>query len=400
MISKDVAESIISIISNDNEQLSKLSDSFKTKFNDKNPLAILTILSNLLMDGIFEPSQQIIVVWLLYKAFDDISISINPLSYVLRNVFHSIQTNSPLFSPKLGDIIGGILSSSEMDDIGDHTASEILESNFSMESSSTPDLVGTPFQTLSRTSSVIVTKADAKVQQITQHQLLKELLVEPSLWSDFEVPFMRTLPDLTPASPEELQFSTIISLAQKQYLFDEESSINKSAAAKSLMDVAKEKTLTEWQEECVIEQMSEDKTYFSNTNYRVEDAEKMMDVNPRIGGVMMAELTRKFPKIYDRFMDSDISEAMCVGIKHLITKMTPPANFLEKYIVKQVGNLTSIKDVNVLKHKTRLFCKLMTKLHEKEIQFSGKSLIELQSLQVELSSKNIPDVQSLSGLFE
>ncbi|EAX99080.1 hypothetical protein TVAG_290270 [Trichomonas vaginalis G3] len=352
------------------------------------------------MDGIFEPSQQIIVVWLIYKAFEDISMAINPLSYVLRTVFHSIQTNSPLFSPKLGDIIGGILSSSEMDDIGEHTASEILESNFSMESSSTPDLVGTPLQTLTRTSSIIVAKADAKVQQITQHQLLKELLVEPSLWSDFEVPFMRTIPDLSPISSDELQFSTIISLSQKQYLFDEELSINKSTAAKSLMDVAKEKQLTEWQEDCVIEQMSEDKPYFNNTNYKVEDAERMMEVNPRIGGVMLAELSRKDPKIYDRFIDQDISEAICVGVKHILTKMTPPQNFLEKYIVKQVGSLTSIKDVNVLKPKIRLFCKLMVKLHEKSVQFSAKSLIELQSLQVELSSKNIPEVDSLSGLFE
>ena len=400
MVSKEDADVIISIICNDSEQLSKLSDKFDATFGPDQFLSVLSSLATLLMDGILEPTQQIVVVWLIYKAFGSGTSQENPFTDVLTYVFHNVTANSPFFSPKMGDIIGSILSSSEIDELGDHSASEILEPTFTIESS-TPDLVGFSFPTVTRNSPIIITKADPKATQITQHhQLLKELLVEPLSLADFETPFMRTIPELLPPSKEELRFSTIMNVNSLPFLLDEGESINMKNAAKSLIKTAKEKPLNSWQEECIIEQAEEDNTILSDIKMSMDEINTIINSNPKVGGIMMAELARKDNSLYQKFAEQDITEASCITVSQIMSSKNAPQSFFDKYIIHAVKILSSTKDMNVLKNKTKLLCDLVIKLHNKNVEFSSKSLIELQSLQVELSGKGVAEADRLSVLFE
>ena len=401
MVSKEDADLIISIICNDSEQLSKLSDKFDATFGSDKYLTILSSLSILLMDGILEPAQQIVVVWLIYKAFGTGSSQDNPFYDVLTYVFHNVSTNSPNFSPKMGDIIGSILSSNEIDELGEHSASEILEPTYTVESTTAGDLAGFSFPTVTRNSPIIITKADPKATQITQHQqLLKELLIESLFLEEFETPFMRTIPELIQPSKEELRFSTIMNANSLPFLLDEGQSINHKQAAKSLIKKAKTSKLDNWQEECLIEQVSQDHTIMSDITLSMDEINKMIATNPKVGGVMMAELARKDKTLFQKIADQDINEASCIMVKHIMTSMEPPNTFLDKYIINAVKILGNTKDTNVLKNKTKMLCDLILKLHEKHIKFSSKALIELDSLQVSLSGKGINEVQRLSVLFD
>ena len=400
MVSKEDADLIIPIICNDSEQLSKLYEKFDSTFNSEKYLSILSAISILLMDGILEYSQQIVVVWLIYKAFGSGASLDNPFTDVLSSVFQKITANSPLFPQKLGDIIGSILSSNEIDELGDHSASEILEQTFTI-GSSTPASDEMPPEGASRLSPIIITKVDPKATQITQpHQLLKELLVEPLNLTNFETPFMRTIPELLPPSKEELRFSTIMNVNSLPFLLDEGESINMKNAAKSLIKTAKDNTLNSWQEECIIEQTEEDHSILSDIKISMDDINSMVKTNPKVAGIMMAELARKDHSLYKQFAEQDINEASCTMIAHTMICSNPPKSFFDKFVIHTVKILTSTKDMNVLKKKTKMLCDLITKLHKKNVEISSQSLIELQSLQVELSGKGVSEAEALSILFE
>ena len=81
MVSKEVADAVISIISCESESLSKLAENFEKCCSKVDQLSVLTSLAALIMDDILEPSQQIVTVWLLYSAFNHVPIKQNPFYY-------------------------------------------------------------------------------------------------------------------------------------------------------------------------------------------------------------------------------------------------------------------------------------------------------------------------------
>lgn len=400
MVSKEVAETVIALISNESEQLSKITQVFNSDCNSVDQISVLTSLSSLLLDGVLEPAQQIIVVWLIYKSFENVQLKDNPFSDVLTFILNTGSSASISFTPKLGDMVSCILSSGDIEDLADHSANEILDPNFTIESSTTPDLVNVSMPPLQRTSPIIISKSDSKASQYTQHQILRELLIDQSLWTDFEMPFLRTIPEIAPISQAELEFSTITSIGNLPFIFDEEQGLNKKAAAKSLINESKSKPLKPWQARCVMSELDKSKDILTGMKFSKDDAEKMIGLNPEIGAVMIAELGKTDPKLIDKFTDGDVNEAKCEVAYQVIISQKSPTEFTDRFIQKACKNLTNTKDFNMYRHKALILCHLIDRLSKKNLKFSSTSLIELQSLQVELSGKSIKEADVLMKLFD
>ena len=398
MLTKEDAELIIGIISDDSEPLSKVSDRFDATFKPDKSLTVLTSLSALLTEGILEEAQQVVVVWLIYKAYGQEPSQQNPFSDVLSFVYSKCSSNTTKFSAKVGEIAGAILSSTKIDTLGEHSVSEFLEPNF--ECGFTNDIEDASFPSGVRNSPIIISKADQKAAQISPHQLLKELLIEPLIWPDFEIPFYRTTPELTPTSDEELQFSMITTSSDMPYIFDDEQAINKKNAAKYLINEAKERQLSSWQEECVVEEASKDKSLLSDVRLSKSDVQRVMDINPKVGGMLYAELARKDNKLFDEFAKMDINDASLSIVKYVMINLKPPNSFLNNFIANAAKIISSTKDQATLRNKTKMLCDLVIYLNENKVEFMSMALIELQSLQETLQKKGITEANALSTLFE
>ena len=397
MIPKDIADSTISIISNENIALSKLSEQFQKSCNKIDQFSILTSLAALLMDAILDQLQQIITVWLLYSTFDDLPIRENPFFDVFQFVIHSGPSSSNSYSQKLFDIINCFMNLGDLNDIAEKSATEILDPNFSIDSSNNSDLLTTTVQQVPRISSVIISKADPSATQISQHNLLRELLIDPSLWTEFEVPFCRVIPSISQPSGEELQFMYANSVDGTPYIFDELKGFNTNEVSRIFIQHSTKRKLKKFEISSILEEYKVDKTILQ-FKLSKEEENSLLELNPEIAAIYFKEYAKKDISILKKFAESDINQSTIEVIKEIVVNLKPNISFLQSFILHSSKILTETKDLNVVRNKAKLFCSLILYLHQNNVQFSNKIYIYLNSLQIELSGKGIKEVSVLSSI--
>ena len=398
MISKQVADNIISIISCESETLSKLTENFQHSCNKVDQLSILTSLATLLMDGILEPTQQIITVWLLQSAFP-CEIKDNPFYEVLHFISQSGASNSNSYSQKLCDIINCLFSPDvHLEDFANRSVQKILDPNFSLDQNG-PELNNISFPPLPRISPVIITKADANAAQLTQHQLLRELLIDPSLWTDFDVPFCRQIPDISVPSVEEYQFMNINSIDSPPYLFDEMNSLNNHEVSKIFIQYAQKQTLNDMQIECVLDEINNNPNFLKENILQKPQNDKILELNPTIGSIFVVESAKTDPSLIKPYEKADINQQTIEIVRQVMIRMTPPKDFFNHFLSNCSKIFSETKDHQVLRTKASLFCDLMSFLKDK-IQFSTGELLELHSINTIMDQRGITEAQSLKSILE
>lgn len=399
MISKQVADTIISIISSESETLSKLTELFQSSCNKVDQLSILTSLSALLMDDILEPAQQIITVWLLKSSFPG-EIKDNPFYEVLHYILQSGTSNANSYSQKLCDIINCLFSPDvHLNDFADRSVHEILDPNFSLVDQSGPEINNILFPPLPRISPVIISKADAAATQLTQHQLLRELLIDPSLWTDFDVPFCRQIPDISIPSVDEYQFMNISSIDSTPYLFDETNCLNNHEVSKIFIQYAQKQTLKETEIECVLDEINNNPNFFKENSLQKSQTDKILELNPSIGSIFTVESARSDPSVLKQYEKADINKQTIEIVKQAMIRITPPKDFFNHFLSNCTKIFTDTKDHQVLRTKATLFCDLMAFLKDK-IKFSTDELLELHSINISIEQRGITEAKNLKSILE
>jgi hypothetical protein len=399
MVSREVADSLISVISCESETLSNLAKTFETSCEKADQLCILTSLSCLLMDDILDPSQQIISVWLLRSCFGKLPIRESPFYAVFQFIIQSGSSGSNSFSQKLCDIISCFLSDVKLDDLGDHSVHEILDHNFAIDCPTGPEMLHVSFPPMSRISPVIVSKADPSGSEITQHQLLRELLIDPSLWTEFEVPFSRLSPEISLPAVDELQFIHISSIDAPPYLFDQGASLNSHETAKFFIGQSAETVLRPWEVSLVLEVLKARPGLIGELNLKRPFITRVLELNPNIGAVFMLELVRNDPSMFSTLEKSDITPQSVGVVREVVLHLSYPKDFLDHYIGNASQVLARTQNQHALATKAGLFCNLIAQFHEAKIALSGKAQLDLHSLAIELARKGIPEAEALSALL-
>ncbi|KAK8884698.1 hypothetical protein M9Y10_043817 [Tritrichomonas musculus] len=399
MISKQVADTIISIISSESETLSKLTELFQRSCNKVEQLSVLTSLAALLMDDILEPTQQIITVWLLQSAFPG-EIKENPFYEVLHFISQSGASNSNSYSQKLCDIINCLFSPDiQLNDFAERSVHEILDPNFSLADQSGSEFINISFPPSPRISPVIISKADPAATQLTQHQLLRELLIDPSLWTDFDVPFCRQIPDISVPSVDEYQFMNINSIDSPPFLFDEMNCLNTHEASKIFIEYAQKQTLNEMEIDSILDEINNNPNFFNENILQKSQTEKILDYNPVIGAIFTVESFKTNPSVLKQYEKADIVQSTIEVVKQAMIRITPPQSFFNHFLSNCSKIFTETKDHQVLRTKASLFCDLMLFLKDK-IQFSTDDLLELHSINILMEQRGISEAKELKSILE
>jgi hypothetical protein len=399
MVSRDVADLLISVISCESETLSNLARTFETSCAKADQLCILTSLSCLLMDDILDPSQQIISAWLLRSCFARHPIRESPFCSVFQFILQSGSSGANSFSQKLCDIASCFLSDVKLDDLGDHSVHEILDHTFAIDCPTGPEMLHVPLAPLARISPVVVSKADPSGCEITQHQLLRELLLDPALWTEFEVPFSRLAPEIAPPAADELQFMHISSIDAPPYLFDQGASLNPHETAKFFIAQSAEAPLRPWETALVLEELRARPNLVAELNLKRPFIARVLELNPSVGAVFMLELVRGDPSMFPALERGDITPQSVGVVREVVLHLPYPRDFLDNYIGNASQVLARLQNQHALAAKAGIFCSLIAQLHENKVAFSGKAQLDLHSLAIELAGKGIPEAAALSALL-
>lgn len=399
MISKQIADSVISIISSKSETLATLTKLFHESCSKAEQLSVLTSLATLLMDDILEPPQQIITVWLIQASFPG-DIKENPFYDVLQFLYQSGTSNSNSYSQKLCDFINFIISpDARLTDCADRSVHQILDPNFSLADQTGSELVNISFPPLPRISPIIISKADPTATQLTQHQLLRELLMDPSLWDDFDVPFCRPIPEIVLPSPEEYQFMNSDSVDGPPYLFDDMNFLNNHAISSIFIKHAQVRALKDFELESILEEINSSPQFFKENPLQPAETSKILELNPTIGAIFTVENSKSNPNLYKNYEKSDINPVSIEIVKQIMIRTTPPPNFFKNFLGNCSNILSQTKDHQILKTKAILFINLISFLKDK-IQFSGDNLLDLHSINVELEAHGIAESQTLAEFLK
>ena len=395
MISKEITEILISTTLNENDSLNNISNHFFTHFNHVDQLIILTSLSSLLFESILEPSQKIIIIWLLFKTYEHINIKESPFYYL----FVKLAQNTSM--SKIPEICSTITMSNSMENYGNKTSLEILEGKTSSNNSNQIELpLNDDNNNISGISSIYSFRSNSNVEHITQNQVICELIKNPVIWTDYEIPFLRQSPDLTSLTQEELQFLPINTDIDLPLIYDLNSSINKRESSKFIIQNSSLIKFNDEQINILIDFIKHDQLFLSNFQFSKIELNNILNINPKIGSLLIGELTKNDISYFDYIIELDLNELIFFLIKYFINNFKLPSNFLQKFIKKNIIKLSNNKDLKDIRQKSQIFSNFIIFLQSNKIEFTSDMILDLHSFFIKLTGKGISEVLILSKLFE
>jgi hypothetical protein len=236
-LSKESAESLVSIISTTNENLSKILSKFSSTLDIKTRVICLKNLSLLLSDGFLDHNQQVVALWIVYKSFEVEDIEEHPFRPLFIHIYDFRISKPNVYSPMVYNMIACILSKQDISTLGNFSVKSLINSEFPVVIPKSIDSSSNKVQ-YTRLSPVLIEsiKASAndsngkeqnaqpkKEQTISHNEAMVSLLLNPSYSNDFEPPFLRPVPDITPICEHELEQSFVVSQFNPPFIYDENS---------------------------------------------------------------------------------------------------------------------------------------------------------------------------------
>ena len=131
MLSREVATTLVALLSNQSDPLSSIQNEFQTAIPFDERVTSLCALSTLLWNAIIDHYQQIVAAWLIYAEFEDASLEENPFLSTLTHISSTHLSCPNQYSPSLCDLLPIILSGTPLDFLRNLTVPQIVQGAFS-----------------------------------------------------------------------------------------------------------------------------------------------------------------------------------------------------------------------------------------------------------------------------
>ena len=398
MIRQQTAESLIKFLNTVSEPLESISTKFAAEFDFNDKLSSLTGISLLLTDGLLSFPQQIVAVWILFNEFKTQPIKSHPFGPIFTNMFLAQQANPQSISPQLREILASVLSGKGFNGAEKESINTILSAGFRFPAQREP-VIDRIVQTTPRISPVIVSSIpDAPVsQQISHDQVLLKILTNDAFWSNFEPPFIRPIPEVSPIFEGEL--CPIQSYSSPDFLYDSASNNNVKAPILMLLAKSADGKLKQQETNVLINEFRKDHSIFDENQFPQNKFATLIENNPDIAKEIVATLGAKKPQLLKQLQSLDITVNSVDVVKYFMNRKTAPVDFLQGYARNSIQLIKAIKDNSTMTRKTRIFCKLMCYFKEIQCPFTDGLTADLKQFCSDLSSMNINELQNLRDLL-
>ncbi|OHT13062.1 hypothetical protein TRFO_03487 [Tritrichomonas foetus] len=427
MLDRQVAESFVELLSNQTDSLSTIYSKFHSSFDVRNRMVALTGISMLLSDGLLEHPHQIVATWLLFREFNKVPIHDSPFLPVFVHLFNEVRITNPNFCPpQLYDIVSCILDNGDTDAIDNLTLKAILSPNFSIPNSTNINL-SAPKAYQARISPVLSKEiektengninsnssnsnlnalgshstSNSNLERVvmTPSQILVELLSDPTIYNDFEPPYVRPAPEITPIFPGEVQQTFISSFDTAPALFDEYVSLNSKEAAVSLIRKAIDNPLKPAEIDSLSRELKKNPELSSEADMTSSQIEMLIENNPPIAQEIVLYLVKKNDKLLDQLASVALTQSKAKVIKEILVNPDLQAAQFENYIYKAMNTIKTINNNENYLKSVSLFCQMLCEAFWEGKRFGVDLLVELYSFCVEPKNESLKESQELASLL-
>ena len=418
MLDRQVAESFVDLLSNQTDSLSSVYSKFRSNFDTRNRMILLTGISMLLSDGLLEHPHQIVASYLLFKEFSNVPIHDNPFLPVFLHILNDVRVTAPNFCPpQLYDIVSCFLDNNDVDSIGNMNMKTVLSPNFTLPNKNNINLT-IPEQYNIRISPVLAERSqsqqkkpenanhqqespnsskDQKKNVMTPTQIIVELLCDPTIYCDFEVPYIRPAPEITPTFPGEVQNTYIASFDTSPALFDDYVPLNSQEATISLMEKAIDTKLNQGEIESLSREIKKNPELASEGNLNCQQIESLIENNTSIALDVVAHLVKKNDGLLEQLAKTSITPAKARVYKEILANPDLQNEQLNNYVNEAMNYIKGISDHDVFVKNLSLFCKMLHEIWSEEIKISSDLVTELYQFCVEY--EQIPEANDLATLI-
>lgn len=392
------AETLIGILSSEEELLTDLSARFGNSFDFSDRINALTGTSLLLADGLLDHHQQFVAAWLLFSEYEVSSIQDHPFYCIFTMLHESLFTDPNFCSPQLHDLIQCILKGVNIDSVITQNIFTIFSNGFVFPAASVGRTLISESPDTERVSPIIFTEIDEPDRPcMTHNEILIQVLQDEAFWSSFEPPYIRHIPDLSPIFPGEPQI--VQSFDMPPFLFDEGVTVDSRGAALTLITKATETKLKSGESDSLINELKKDPSLAEEAKISPSKISTLVENNSEVAKEIIVILSPKKPSIVKALLALDVTAASIDVVKHFLISEKTPESFLEDYLTNVIKVISAVRDNQTMGRKARMLCKMMGFVLQNGYQLSDSMCIDLHSFCIDPRIKSLKEAQELDNIL-
>ncbi|OHS96504.1 hypothetical protein TRFO_09883 [Tritrichomonas foetus] len=403
MLRSGAAENLVALLSNETDTLTDISTEFTDTFDFNDRICALTGCALLTLDGLLDHKQQFVAIWLLYSECQVDDICQHPYYSIFKTVFEGSNSTPNYFAPQVSILINCILNNINIDSISSEPIKNIYGRNFTFPQTSEIPATATNSkrnETAERVSPILISQNDSIDfdNVLTHSEVVIQLLQEEAFWLDYEAPFVRPIPEITPMSADEL--SVIKSFEAPPFLLDEGIIINTRAIALELLNKALEKKLRSPESDTLVNELKKDPSLVDDAKVSNSTLTSLIENNCEVAKYVIAILVPKKPTILKTLANLDVSASSVDVVKHLLTTIPDtPQDFTENYIANATKSILGIKDNPSMLRKARIFSKMIGFIVQNGYQLNSSSIFEMNSFCEEPKIRGLKEAQEINNIL-
>ena len=421
MLSKENADTLISIISSTSETLNDLLSKFSTILDLKTRVICLKNLSLLLSDGILDHQQQIVAFWILFKSFEVDNFDDHPFKplFSFINDFRMSKPNT--CSPELYSMLSCILGKQDISICGNYSVKNLMNSEFPLKVPKSNDSINTRIQYPRITPLLIEANSpqaasetkestlgkEANSQQnqgesvkiISHNEAITSLVLDPSYSNDFEPPFIRPVPELSPIFDHELEQSFVLSDFNSPFIYDESQTAESLQAAKETLKKAIKQTIDQNETRSLCCAISSDATIAKDPCLTDSAVISLVEKNPQVAIAVIKSTGSLKPQLGNALSKLVPSANVCEVVKAFVKGGYSNSNFIRTYCSNAIAAIRDIRDNNSAAKAACPFCELMSDLIKSGTEIDATLTMTLLSACDDFRKRNIKEAASLKALL-
>ena len=215
-----------------------------------------------------------------------------------------------------------------------------------------------------------------------------------SYCSDFDPPYIRPEPELSPLFEHELEQTFIVSGSEPMMIFDENHSAESTNVAKKLLTRASKSPLSATETKNLCNHIASDPSILDDF---IDDKSiiEILDMNPRIVEIAIKTNAPKYAQYIDSILKVPLSDGTTDVIQAIILSSSDRLTSLRTFCNTNITAIRSAQDNVGAQKIARLFCKLLTDLIKDGIKLDGTLTMSIASFCDDMRRRNIKEAVAL-----
>lgn len=415
MLSKKELSTLLDILKEEDKPLESVVALFHRSFLRADHFRVSCAMCLLLEDGLLQPAQRLIALFILYDLYRNEHPSVHPF---LPFLVESLIKEPPLETYER-NLLCILLGSAAAKELPKKTGLEVLDSCRNGETVAMPNLQ------LAQRSYLEREEHTPQVRRVGLHPVLRDpeigseiqqegfaydaveltdqlkdrLQVEKELsLLTFEPSFIRPCPPLLEPRDEELLWLNPASESCQELLWDHSMCADnvKGAEVRELMGRAFHGPLVPGQQQQVLAELDSDAKLVYHCGLTPKRLPDLVENNPVIAIEVLLKLmsSSQISEYFSVLVNMDISLHSMEVVNRLTTAVDLPTEFVHLYISNCISSCESIKDKYMQNRLVRLVCVFLQSLIRNKIINVQDLFIEVQAFCIEFSH-----IREAAGLF-